>query len=422
MYQAVPQLLHPSSCERVVSEPSIAVSCAIDVIIAGGGPAGLSLACLLADRGMNVTVIERQSEQAIAEPAADGRDIALTHRSIRILADIGVWAELTPAEIAPIRCAEVRNSNQAARLRFDAGKAGRDSLGYLVSNAVLRRELYRAAKQRTRITLCTDEAASRIQLEDAAAEVSLASGETLSAPLFVAADSRFSELRRMAGIGADLRDFGHLCIVCRLNHEKPHDGTAHEWFDIDQTLAVLPLNDRTSSIVLTQPASVGRKTLELPAEEFAGEIERRLGACWGRMVLDGSRHAYPLVAVYADRFSGKRFALAGDAAVGMHPVTAHGFNFGLRGAETLATKVGQAAQAGCDIGAASVLDSYAREHRAATLPLYLATNAIVRLYTDNTAPARVLRHGLLRIANAVSPAKDFMLRKLTEIDRGLASA
>jgi len=398
------------------------VSRANDVIIAGGGPAGLSLACLLADRGLHVTVIERQAEQALAEPAADGRDIALTHRSIRILADIDVWAELTPAEIAPIQCAEVRNAGQAQRLRFDPRKAGRDALGYLVSNQVLRRELYRAVKQRARITVQTGASASRIQLEDSAAHVSLDSGEALSASLLVAADSRFSELRRMAGIGADLRDFGHLCIVCRLKHEHPHDATAHEWFDIDQTLAVLPLNDRTSSIVLTQPASIGRTSIELPAEEFAAQIERRLGARWGRMTLDGGRHAYPLVAVYADRFSGKRFALAGDAAVGMHPVTAHGFNFGLRGAEVLATRVGLAAQAGTDIGAPSVLESYAREHRAATLPLYLATNAIVRLYTDNTAPARVLRHGLLRLANAVSPAKDFMLRKLTEIDRGLASA
>lgn len=393
-----------------------------DIVVVGGGPAGLGLACLAADRGVRVAVVERQSEDALAEPQPDGRDIALTHRSVRILSEMGVWAQITPAEIAAIRYAQVRNANQTQLLRFDPQVAGRDALGYLVANHVLRREIYRAARDRANISLLAGERANGLRLGADAAALTLASGRELSAPLIVAADSRYSELRRMAGIGADMRDFGHLCIVCRLRHEEPHDGTAHEWFDVDQTLAVLPLNGRTSSIVLTQPTSVAVRTLALADEAFAKEIEARLGRRWGQMALDGARHAYPLVAVYADRFCAARFALAGDAAVGMHPVTAHGFNFGLQGAETLAQKIGAAARSGCDVGAASVLESYAREHRRATLPLYIATNTIVRLYTDNAAPARFVRDGLLRIASAMFPLKNYMLHKLTQIDGGVTSA
>lgn len=393
-----------------------------DMVIVGGGPAGLSLACLIADLGLAVAVIDRQGEDALADPPVDGRDIALTHRSVRILKEMGVWEHVAPADISPIRRAAVRNADQPQLLTFAPQSAGHDALGYLVGNQVLRREIFRAAGRRSNITLITGEAVGGLELQDGAAAVTLTSGTVLAAPLVVAADSRFSELRRTAGIGAEMRDFGHLCIVCRLQHEQPHDGTAYEWFDVDQTLAVLPLNGCVSSIVLTQPASAGARTLELTDEDFAAQIESRLSGRWGRMALDGNRHAYPLVAVYAHRFCARRVALVGDAAVGMHPVTAHGFNFGLRGAETLASKIGAAAKAGGDIGEASVLESYAREHRGSTLPLYLATNAIVRLYTDNTMPARFIRGGLLRAANALSPAKDFMLRKLTEIDGGLASA
>jgi ubiquinone biosynthesis UbiH/UbiF/VisC/COQ6 family hydroxylase len=393
-----------------------------EIVVVGAGPAGLSLACLAADRGLKVAVIDRQNERALADPKPDGRDIALTHRSVRILSDMGVWGDLATADVATIRGAQVRNADQSQFLRFDPQVAGRDALGYLVANHVLRREIYRAAGRRGAISMFAGETARGLELGDDAARVTLASGRTLSAPLVVAADSRFSEVRRMAGIGADMRDFGHLCVVCRLQHDAPHDGTAHEWFDVDQTLAVLPLNGRTSSIVLTQPSSVGARTLALPADAFAEQIEKRLGSRWGRMVVDGERHAYPLVAVYAHRFCGRRFALVGDAAVGMHPVTAHGFNFGLRGAEALAAKAGVAAKTGGHIGAASVLESYAREHRRATLPLYLATNAIVRLYTDNAPPARIARDGLLRIASAMAPIKNYMLRKLTEIDGGVASA
>lgn len=402
-------------------ELSATLASSFDMVVVGGGPAGLSLACLAADRGLHVAVVERQGEGTLADAPPDGRDIALTHRSVRILGDMGVWSALAPGDIAPIRRAAVKNADEAQLLTFASGVTGRDALGYLVGNNILRREIYRAVRRRSSIALITGEAAKRLDLDEHAGRVTLGSGSVLRAPLVVGSDSRLSELRRMAGIGAEMRDFGHLCIVCRLSHEQPHDGTAYEWFDVDQTLAVLPLNGLMSSIVLTQAASVATRTLALTDDQFAAQIERRLSGRWGRMTIEGKRHAYPLVAVYAHRFAVTRFALVGDAAVGMHPVTAHGFNFGLRGAETLAAKAGEAAKAGGDIGAASVLDAYAQTHRRATLPLYLATNAIVRLYTDNTGPARLIRRGLLRAANAFSPAKDLMLRKLTEIDGELAS-
>ncbi|MFA6139250.1 MAG: 5-demethoxyubiquinol-8 5-hydroxylase UbiM [Hyphomicrobium sp.] len=392
------------------------MSASYDIVIVGGGPAGLSLACLTSDLGLRVAVVDRLGEEKLADPAPDGRDIALTHRSVRILGEIGVWSALAPADIAPIRSARVRNADQPQLLCFDTDRTGRDALGYLVGNQILRRALYRTAKLRESVELVAGETANRLELGGAFASIALSSGRVLEAPLLVAADSRFSELRRKAGIGADMRDFGQICIVCRLRHERPHDGTAYEWFDTGQTLAVLPLNGQTSSIVLTQPASTAAHTLAISAPAFAADIERRLSSRWGSMQLDGERHAYPLVAVYADRFCGRRVALVGDAAVGMHPVTAHGFNFGLRGAETLAHNIGSAVRTDADIGSASVLESYDREHRRATLPLYVATNAIVRLYTDSRVPARIARSGLLRIANSLSPIKDFMLRRLTDAD------
>lgn len=132
------------------------------------------------------------------------------------------------------------------------------------------------------------------------------------------------------------------------------------------------------------------------------------------MELSSKRYTYPLVAVYADRFSAHRFALIGDAAVGMHPVTAHGFNFGLKGIDNLAAKVRAALRSSQDIGSLSVLESYDREHYRTTYPLYVATNAIVGLYTDDRAPARIARSTLLRLGNAFSPVKDWLLYKLTE--------
>ena len=161
---------------------------------------------------------------------------------------------------------------------------------------------------------------------------------------------------------------------------------------------------------------------ELERYVSAADVERRFRGQWGRMTLSSERHAYPLVAVYAHRFHARRFALVGDAAVGMHPVTAHGFNFGLRGADTLVGELRKALRAGADIASDSVLQAYDSEHRKATYPLYVATNALVGLYTDNGALAQFARSALLRLGNGLSPVKDFMLHKLTEIDETRAVA
>lgn len=387
-----------------------------DVGVVGAGPAGLACAVMAASAGLRVVVIEREAESVLAAPRPDGREIALTHRSKSTLERLGVWQKIPPHEIAPIRRAAVRNGASHDLLDLSAERTTRDALGFLVANYVLRELLYRRAKAESSIDLMTGAGVKDLELRPDCARFTLANGNKLEATVAVAADSRFSELRRKAGIGADLRDFGRVCIVARVRHARAHDETAYEWFDVDQTLALLPLNDRQSSVVLTLPADRANAVMTSTPDAFAADIEKRLESKWGPMDLVGDRHAYPLVATYAHTFASHRFALVGDAAVGMHPVTAHGFNFGLRGADRLIAELMKAKSAGRDIGEAGVLAAYARAHRSETYPLYQTTNAIVGLYTDNSWPARVARDALLRVSSMVSPIKDLMLHKLTEID------
>ena len=121
------------------------------------------------------------------------------------------------------------------------------------------------------------------------------------------------------------------------------------------------------------------------------------------MALESTRHVYPLVGVYSRRFVGPRFALIGDAAVGMHPVTAHGFNFGLASIERLGEAIRQGRSRGLDPSDPRVLARYQRNHRLGTRPLYLTTRAIVDLYTNDRRPARVLREAALRAGSRFSP-------------------
>lgn len=386
----------------------------VDIAIVGAGPAGLCLARSLSGHGLSIQLIERQPLASLAEPAEDGREIALTHASRAELQRLGLWSRIAEEEVAPLRDAQVLNGPSLFALRIEAGQAGAEQLGYLVPNQAIRRAAFDAVHECPDVSLVCGRALRSVRVERDGVALRLDDDSEVRARLLVAADSRFSETRRMLGIGASMEDFGKTMLVCRMAHERPHHQQAWEWFGYGQTLALLPLNGDRSSVVLTLPQREMAPLLEMDESAFACEIERRFDRRLGAMELLGPRHTYPLVGVFADRFVGPRSALIGDAAVGMHPVTAHGFNFGLQSQRRLATELLATHRRGGDIGGVWPLRRYAAAHRLATWPLYQATRLIVGLYNDPRPPVRLLRNAGLRLAQGVSPLRQVIARHLTQ--------
>ena len=385
-----------------------------DVVIVGAGPSGLCFAQALADCGLRIAILERQHESQLANPAFDGREIALTHRSVQLMQTHGLWQRIDPQAISPLRDARVLNGPSLYAMNIDPRDSKKPELGYLVSNYLIRKAAYEAVKTSPSVTLLTEVQITQISTDHGGAHIALASGETIEAQLLVAADSRFSETRRAMGISASMHDFGKTMLVCVMAHTIAHQHVAWEWFDYGQTLALLPMNGMRSSVVITLPASEIQKLMAMNEAEFNQEIAVRFKHRLGAMQLVSTRHAYPLVTAYANRILAKRFALIGDAAVGMHPVTAHGFNFGLRGADTLAAEIKAALLRGGNIAAPDLLGRYERKHRLSTRPLFIATHAIAKLYGDDTMPARLLRSLSLRIGNRIAPLKRAVANMLTE--------
>ena len=397
-----------------------------DILISGAGPAGLCLAGSLSGHGLRVGVVEQQPLAAIENPAYDGREIALTQQSAQMLRDLGLWDRIVadePSAFSPLRDAQVLNGPSPFAMVIDHQLSQHSELGWLVSNHLIRRAAFqelRAAQHKSQdITLLAGEQVARAHTDASAAHVTLASGKQLRARLLVAADSRFSATRRALGIGADMHDFGRSMLLCTMAHALPHQHVAWEWFGYGQTLALLPMNDdpatgaHRSCVVLTLPHHTLEALQDMDETAFGLELTRRFDQRLGAMQLVSTRHLYPLVGVRPHRLVAPRFACVGDAAVGMHPVTAHGFNFGLRGITTLAGELRAAHAAGQDIAAPELLARYERAHRRATLPLYLATTFIARLYTTDHPPARLLRDAALRLAQNFPPFKRMVAATLS---------
>ena len=388
-----------------------------DILVVGAGPAGLSFAAELAGSGLKITLIEKSPLEILQNPPYDGREIALTHLSREIMQRLGMWDLIPKDEIYPLRDAKVLNGQSDYQLHFPQPTQARgepaDCLGYLISNHNIRKAAYEVVSKLENVTILTGTGVKEVKTSEDEAQVILENGEVLSGRLLLAADSRFSQTRRQLGISSDMHDYSRTMFVCRMKHTLSNQHTAYECFHYGRTIALLPLEEHLTNTVITVDSDKADTIKKMSPEELAASVKEQLKGRLGDMELVSTIHNYPLVGMIAQRFYGKHSALIGDAAVGMHPVTAHGFNLGLSSADLLAKLVLEAEQRGQDIGATSLLEKYSTKHMLHAQPIYHGTNMLLKLFTNETAPAKILRGLVLRASNNFPPLKKLITKQLT---------
>ncbi len=384
-----------------------------DIVIVGAGPAGLALACGFANTKLKVAIIDKLSKKILANPAIDGREIALTHHSANILKKIGVWDYIPKKLISVIKEAKILDDSSKYSLNFKHQDINKESLGYLIPNNIIRKYLYKRLTNISNITLINKtECLSIDNNNNKYSSLVLSNKMKIKSSLVVAADSRFSKMRSKVGISAFIHNFDKNMIVCRMEHEKPHHNIAYEFFRYKQTQASLPYIKKQSSIVTTLSKETSSYLKGISKKKFNKEIQNNFNNFFGKMKLIGKRYSYPMITTYSKKFVANRFALIGDAAVGMHPVTAHGFNLGLKGLEILTKEIKSALDRNTDISSSQVLRKYQYKLHRIAIPLYLSTNGIVSLYTNITYPAKLARKFALRMVNSIKPVKRAFLSVL----------
>jgi ubiquinone biosynthesis UbiH/UbiF/VisC/COQ6 family hydroxylase len=386
-----------------------------DVAIIGAGSIGLASAIALNQIGLNSIVLDSQSKEELSNPKFDGRDLALSHNTQKVLKELGAWQLIEPSEITPLHQATVINGNSLNPVIFKSQNQSTRDIGVMVSNHIIRQALWNKATKSANIKLLPNTSAIDCTTSQASAQVVLDSGETFHADLLLGADARFSKSRKIMGISFDKVDYKKVMLVCRMKCGHGPSNIAYEIFDYSQTLALLPSSGNTGSCVVTLRVDEVDHLMALPKATFEHEMERRFGGRFGRMELISERFFYPLVGTYARRFIKPRFALVGDAAVGMHPVTAHGFNLGMSSIQTLAKHCNTAILKSQPFHGDASLQRYETEHKKEAFPLYWITNRIVSLYTDDRPFARLVRHIGMAAFHGTPFLKSLITKKLTTI-------
>ncbi len=385
-----------------------------DVIIGGGGMVGLTLAVALAKGGFKVVVADPVAQSTALEAKFDGRVSALAYASVRMFGALGVWPHLEK-DAQPIRDilvtdARLNGEPSPFSLHFDAEEVGADALGHIVENRHIRAGLFAVAATLPNLRLVAPAAMTDLKPSPHGITATLANGETVDATLAVAADGRDSPMRELMGLPVVAWSYPQWGIVATVEHEKPHNGVAYEHFLPSGPFAILPMTGNRSSLVWTEKDTLAPQMMKLDEDSFNAEIARRFGSHLGATRAQGPRWSYPLKFHLARGFVKPRFALAGDAAHGIHPIAGQGLNLGLKDAAALTDVLLDAARLGLDIGALDTLRKYERWRRFDSLALSVATDGLNRLFSNDIAPLRLLRDLGLGVVDAIGPARRFFMR------------
>jgi 2-octaprenyl-6-methoxyphenol hydroxylase len=382
-----------------------------DVLIAGGGFAGLALALALRQAlGPRFAVTLADPELARGE---DLRASAIAAAPRRMFEALGVWAAVA-AEAQEILDMVVTDSrvDDAVRpvfLTFEGEIAPGEPFAHMIENARLVAEL--AAKAAAAGVTLVSQPVEDFTAGRTGVTVALGDGSTWAAKLLVAADGGRSRLRERAGIAVHGWSYGQSAIVTTVAHERDHHGRAEEHFLPGGPFAILPLRHNRSSIVWTERTADAERFVALPDAAFRDELEKRFGLHLGDLSLAGPRRAYPLGLWVARRFIAERMALVGDAAHVIHPIAGQGLNMGLRDIAALAEAVVDAARLGLDPGDVTVLERYQRWRRFDTMTMSVSTDALNRLFSNRSDVLRLVRDIGLGVVDRLPPLKRMFMRE-----------
>lgn len=339
----------------------------IDIAVVGAGPVGAALCGLLRGCGLSIALIDRQPAEALLAPAEDGREIALTRRSLALLGLAGF--DLGPARAAPLERVVFHLGRLLPALSLRCrGQGGHSAM---VGGAAMRRAATAAIAAPGGPLLFAGSPIVALRPRLGRIEIALADGRHLSARLLVGADSARSAVRRLLGVPCRQTRSDRAALICTARPERPDAGVGHAWPLQAGSLYLSPLGHGAVSAVLTGTQDEIRALAALPEAALGDLITARSGGRLGRIEPGGRRDIHPLNCHWSSRFTGPRCALLGEAAVGVHPITAQGLNLGIRGAARLAGLILEAVRRGEDIGAPALLARYDRAQRRLSRPWYL---------------------------------------------------
>ncbi len=382
-----------------------------DIVIAGGGVAGLSLAVALGRAKLPVALVEAH-KPAVSWPddSVDIRVYAISRASERFFTELGVWDSIQSAGVSPYADMRVWDAAGAGKIHFDAAELGQPWLGHIIEARVIVKALYEALADLSSVQLFCPKAVKTFRLVADKQTIELDDGTQLVGKLLVGADGMDSRVRDYAQIHARVSSYGQKALVAVVETEKPHQATAWQRFLPTGPLAFLPLRDGRCSIVWSATSQVADGLMGLDEQQFCEQLTDAFGHRLGAVRLSGERVLFPLNRQHASHYVKPGIALVGDAAHVIHPLAGQGVNLGLSDVQELTAVIGYAIKQARNPGDYAVLRRYERARKGDNLAMLSAMDGFKRLFGSAVPPVKWARNVGLNLVDAAKPIKNSIAR------------
>ncbi len=385
-----------------------------DILVVGGGLAGMTLAALLGAKNIPVTCLDRDPVATATGATYDLRTTAISYGSHLVLKEAGVWPALVDAA-CPIEDIRILDGSSPVLLNFLSSDLEGEPFGWIVNNRDLRAALAARLQELPSVRHLAPATVSAFEVTDDAASVVLSDGIRLTGRLIVGADGKHSAVRKYMKAPLHGWMYGQAAIVCVVGHSNPHYNAAIEHFRHEGPFAVLPMTDapdgtHRSSLVWSVDGD-GQAQVAWDEKTFNLALQARFPEDYGTVKALGPRAAWPLGLQHAHTYIAPRMALVAEAAHAMHPIAGQGLNMGLRDIAELAALLETAHLEKSDPGAASLLTAYQRRRHFDNMAMMAATDALTRLFSNRLPLVTPLRKLGVALVQKITPARKFFMRQ-----------
>lgn len=367
-----------------------------DLVLTGGGLVGAAAAIGLARAGRRVAVIEATARAANHHPSYDDRTLVINAASLNILAGL----ELLPDSLSRMSVREIRITRAGGfgALRLNAAEHQRDYFGAVIVARELGNVMLEALKDHDGITEFCPATLETFTVEHDHVRVRLGDGSLIRTRLLIGSDGTHSMVRQITGMNSQHYDYGQSAMIFNVRPQAAPPDTAWERFTPQGPLALLPQPDGRLGVVWIDRSDAIDEAMAWDDEALIERLNHRFGPSLGGFSRPGKRARYPLLRQRTPRPVAERVVVIGNAANSVHPVSAQGFNLGLRDVAGLIEVLEQHQ----DPGSPAALEAYAGARFSDQEATVRYTDTLARAFTNPSLLARV-GAGLGLAAHAAVP-------------------